>query len=165
MKKEFYDRLAEPFEKDEKKRNRLVKLNQWLTRAVYIIYPVILAASLFTPGKSFWRVLLVPAVTFFAVTVFRRICNAKRPYEVWDVKPLIPRDKKGHSFPSRHTFSIYIIAMAAFYVCLPLGILLAAAGVFLASARIVARVHFVKDVVAGAALGVGLGVLGFFILS
>lgn len=164
MRKEFYDRLAKPFEEDGKKRGRLLKLNQYLTRAVYIVYPVLLVVSAILPQKSFLRVLLAPAAAFVLVTLFRKLCNAQRPYEVWDAPPLIPRDKKGNSFPSRHTFSIYIIAVAAGYVWLPLGIILAVAGVFLASARVIARVHFVRDVIAGALLGVGLGILGFYIL-
>ena len=52
-------------------------------------------------------------------------------------------------------FSIYIIAMAAWYVCPPLGVILCVAGVFLAAARVIGRVHFVKDVVAGALIAVG----------
>lgn len=54
-------------------------------------------------------------------------------------KPLIPKDTKGNSFPSRHVFSIYIIAMAAWYVCPPLGVILCVAGVFLAAARVIGR--------------------------
>lgn len=162
MKKEFYDRLARPFELDEKKRERLIKLNTYLTRAVYVVYPVLLAASVFVPGKSFWRVLFVTAGSFALVTVFRKICSARRPYEVWDAPPLIPKETKGNSFPSRHIFSVFIIAMSAFYVWRPLGIVLAAAGVCLAVVRVIARVHFVRDVAAGAALGVGFGILGFF---
>jgi membrane-associated phospholipid phosphatase len=98
------------------------------------------------------------------VTLFRKACHAKRPYEVWDVKPLIPKDTKEKSFPSRHVFSIYMIAMAAGYVNVWLALILAVAGVFLAAARVIARVHFVKDVVAGAAIAVILGWIGFYLI-
>ena len=114
--------------------------------------------------SRFWRVLLVPAVTFVLVSLFRRKFNAPRPYEKWPVKPLIPKDTKGNSFPSRHVFSIYIIAMAAWYVCPPLGVILCVAGVFLAAARVIGRVHFVKDVVAGALIAVGCGILSFWVI-
>ena len=80
------------------------------------------------------------------------------------MKPLIPKDTKGNSFPSRHVFSIYIIAMAAWYVCPPLGVILCVAGVFLAAARVIGRVHFVKDVVAGALIAVGCGILSFWVI-
>ena len=164
MRKEFYDKLAEPFERDEGRRKRLLKLNTVITNLVYAVYPVLLVVSLFMRDKSFFKVLLVPAVTFFLVTLFRKLCNAKRPYEVWEISPLISKETKGHSFPSRHVFSIYMIAMAAGYLWWPLAIVLFVAGVFLAAARVVGRVHFLKDVIAGATLGVGLGIVGFYVL-
>lgn len=164
MKKQFYDKLAGPFEENEKKREGLIKLNRLITCFVYIVYPVLLAALLCVRREHFLKTLLVPFLSFAAVTVFRKLCNAKRPYEVWNVKPLIPKETMGNSFPSRHVFSIYMIAMAAGYSCPPLAVVLAAAGVFLAAVRVVARVHFVKDVLAGALLAVGCGVLGFYII-
>lgn len=165
MTKAFYDKLAEPFEHDSRKRQRLLSLNKIITRFVYVAYPAMLVVLAVTRDERIVRVFLVPAVAFAAVTVFRKICNAKRPYEVWDSPPLIPKDTKGNSFPSRHVFSIYIIAMAAGYVCVPLAAALAAAGVFLASVRVIARVHFVKDVVAGAVLAIALGWIGFYLIQ
>ena len=123
-----------------------------------------LLRRIYARDSRFWRVLLVPAVTFVLVSLFRRKFNAPRPYEKWPVKPLIPKDTKGNSFPSRHVFSIYIIAMAAWYVCPPLGVILCVAGVFLAAARVIGRVHFVKDVVAGALIAVGCGILSFWVI-
>lgn len=164
MQKMFYDKLASPFEEDEKKRRRLLKVNDVITKACYIVYPVLLVFLVLTRDVRVVRVLLVPLVTFAAVTLFRKVCNSKRPYEVWGISPLIPKDTKGKSFPSRHVFSIYIIAMAAGYVCRPAAVVLMLAGIFLAAARVIGRVHFVKDVVAGAALGIVLGWLGFFVI-
>ena len=103
-------------------------------------------------------------MTFVLVSLFRKKFNAPRPYEKWQVKPLIPKDTKGNSFPSRHVFSIYIIAMAAWYVWMPLGVILCVAGGFLAAVRVIGRVHFVKDVVAGALIAVGFGVLCFWVI-
>ena len=98
------------------------------------------------------------------VSLFRKKFNAPRPYEKWQVKPLIPKDTKGNSFPSRHVFSIYIIAMAAWYVWMPLGVILCVAGGFLAAARVSGRVHFVKDVLAGYSAGVLMGIIGLFLI-
>lgn len=164
MTREFYDKLAQPFERDSRKKEKLLQLNKMITRFVYIVYPVLLAVLIVLRDGRFFKVLLVPAVTFVIVTVFRKICNAKRPYEVWDAPPLIPKETKGNSFPSRHVFSIYMIAMAAGYICLPLGVILAVAGIFLAAARVIARVHFVKDVVAGAVIALLLGWIGFYLI-
>ena len=142
MKQEFYDRLAAPFETSERKKNCLLRVNHILTDVVYLVYPALLFYLMVYRDSRFWRVLLVPAVTFVLVSLFRRKFNAPRPYEKWPVKPLIPKDTKGNSFPSRQVFSIYIIAMAAWYVCPPLGVILCVAGVFLAAARVIGRVHF-----------------------
>ena len=135
MKQEFYDRLAAPFETSERKKNCLLRVNHILTDVVYLVYPALL----------------------FYLMVYR-------DSRFWPVKPLIPKDTKGNSFPSRHVFSIYIIAMAAWYVCPPLGVILCVAGVFLAAARVIGRVHFVKDVVAGALIAVGCGILSFWVI-
>ena len=49
-------------------------------------------------------------------------------------------------------------------MCPPLGVILCVAGVFLAAARVIGRVHFVKDVVAGALIAVGCGILSFWVI-
>lgn len=164
MTKAFYDKIAGPFERDACKRKKLLRINSAITGAVYLVYPAVLFALFLLRDGRFFKVLFVPGISFLAVTLFRKICNAKRPYEVWDTPPLIPKETKGNSFPSRHVFSITIIAEAAGYICPPLGICLAAAGVFLAAVRVIARVHFVKDVLAGAALAVILGSVGFYLI-
>ena len=139
-------------------------MTDWQHHLKHLIYPALLLYLVVCRDSRFWRVLLVPAVTFVLVSLFRKKFNAPRPYEKWQVKPLIPKDTKGNSFPSRHVFSIYIIAMAAWYVWMPLGVILCVAGGFLAAARVSGRVHFVKDVVAGALIAVGFGVLCFWVI-
>ena len=57
-----------------------------------------------------------------------------------------------------------MIAMAALWVSVPAGIVILAAGVFLAAVRVIGGVHFVSDVIAGAVLGIGLGWIGFFLI-
>ncbi|MCD8216870.1 MAG: phosphatase PAP2 family protein [Clostridiales bacterium] len=164
MQKPFYDRLAYPFEVNERKKRRLIRANDIISKAFYIAYPVLLAVLALMRDARVIRVLLVPLFSFLAVTVFRKALNAPRPYEVWDSPPLIPKDTKGNSFPSRHVFCVFIIAMAAAYVCKPAAIVMMAAGVFLAVVRVIARVHFIKDVVAGALIAIILGRVGFWII-
>ena len=84
MRKEFYDRLAKPFEEDEKKKKRLLLVNRGITGALYLTYPALLAALLFLRDPRLMRAILVPLISFLAVTLFRRICNRKRPYEMWE---------------------------------------------------------------------------------
>ena len=55
------------------------------------------------------RALLVPGISFGAVSLFRWAFRAPRPYEVFETTPVIKKNTKGKSFPSRHVFSIFVI--------------------------------------------------------
>ncbi|MCD8232682.1 MAG: phosphatase PAP2 family protein [Clostridiales bacterium] len=164
MQKSFYDNLARPYETDTHKKRRLIRTNDIVSRAFYIAYPVLLVILALQRDERLLRVILVPLLSFLAVTVFRRLVNAPRPYEMWNSPPLIPKDTKGNSFPSRHVFCVFIIAMAAGYICMPAAIIMMAIGVFLAIIRVIARVHFVKDVIAGAVIALVLGWIGFWVV-
>lgn len=139
-------------------------LNIWLTRAVYCAYPLLLAVLAYRGDPRFWRVLLVPAAAFGAVTVMRRIWNRPRPYETMDIEPLIAREKKGQSFPSRHVASVTIIAFAFWYVFPPLGIVLSAVALLISVIRPLAGIHFPRDVAAGIVFSLALGVVGFLLI-
>ena len=101
--------------------------------------------------------IIVPALFFVLLSKFREKINAKRPYELYGFKPLIKKDTKGLSFPSRHVFSIFLIATLWFYFWKPIGIFLLIAGIFLAIVRVIGGVHFISDVCAGAFLGIIAG--------
>ena len=77
---------------------------------------------------------------------------------------LLVKETKGKSFPSRHVFSIAMIAMTFLRVSLPLAVLFFVLTALLAALRVLGGVHYVRDVAAGAAMGVLCGLLGFFIL-
>ena len=87
--------------------------------------------------------IIVPAVFFVLLSKFREKINAKRPYELYGFKPLINKNTKGLSFPSRHVFSIFVIWRTVILVM----------GLFLAVIRVITGVHFPKDVAAGAVIG------------
>lgn len=147
--------------------------NKVITDAVYVAYPCLLvwlayAAATGAAGAAgmLLRAALVPGISFVLVTVLRKVINAPRPYEVFDAAPVISKDTRGNSFPSRHAFSIFVIAMT-FCACCPLawvGPVMLAAGVLLAVIRVVSGVHFPRDVVVGALLGVLAGFVGLWIL-
>jgi membrane-associated phospholipid phosphatase len=108
------------------------------------------------------KAVLVPAVSFVLLSLYRRWNNAKRPYEVLDIQPLIQKDTKGKSFPSRHVFSVFVIAMTFLWLKPWLGVVFLAAGVLLAACRVIGGVHWVKDVVVGALAGIVAGLVGFW---
>ena len=45
------------------------------------------------------------------VSVSRKIINEPRPYEKYGVPPVLDKDTSGKSFPSRHVFSVFVIAV------------------------------------------------------
>ena len=114
---------------------------------------------------AFLELCIILGVPFLAVTVIRKAINAPRPYEVYDFYESPPKDKKGVSFPSRHTFLVFAIAT----VCMPASavpaIILLVLGVLLAVSRVLIGIHFIRDVVTGAMLGILSSVLGLLILN
>lgn len=110
------------------------------------------------------RIILVPLTGFVAVSLIRKLFNTKRPYVRYNIEPLINKEKKGESFPSRHTFSIGIIAMVCMYTNVWLGIVMLLLSVILAFSRVLAGVHYIKDVVAALVLAVIWGVAGLVLI-
>lgn len=131
-----------------------------LTYSTAVIYLAVLAKLFlqkeYQKGIIFF---LVPFLSFLAVSVFRAKLHRKRPYELYDIKPLIPKDTKEKSFPSRHIFSIYVIGVTLCFYLFFLGIFVCIMGIFLAVIRVVTGVHFPKDVIWGALLGALCGIL------
>lgn len=159
-----YNKLYRPFRKHKHLRQALVYTDLILTGLVYLSYPTLLCVLFFTKNIRLWRCFFVPFVSFLAVSGLRKLIDAERPYEKWQFRPLLHKEKRGESFPSRHVFSVFVIAFAFYYTALPVGIVLTVFGVILAAVRVVGGVHFLRDVLAGAFIGIFAGVLGFFVL-
>ena len=90
--------------------------------------------------------------------------DAPRPYELYDFYENKPKEREGRSFPSRHAYSAFVIATIAFAYSIPLGIGLVLLGIALAVSRVLLGIHFIRDVVCGAIVGVISGLIGIFFL-
>ena len=75
------------------------------------------------------------------------------------------KDTKGHSFPSRHVFSVFVIAFTVGVHIHWAGIALGAVGLLISLIRVLAGIHFPRDVLAGMLSGIACGLIGFLILS
>lgn len=106
------------------------------------------------------RCTFIPAVLLVIVTIFRKLYNAQRPYEVYNITPVVPKDKKGQSMPSRHTACAFAISMAVLHINLIAGIVMLFLAVLVAVSRVICGVHFIKDVVAGAIVAVIVDIAG-----
>ncbi|MCD8144175.1 MAG: phosphatase PAP2 family protein [Oscillospiraceae bacterium] len=158
---EQYERISAPFRGAVQTRV-LTRLNQVLTYVCYLLYPVLLAVLAVRWDGWFWRALLVPAISFLLLSLVRKWLNWPRPYQVLDIQPLIHKDTQGKSMPSRHVFSVFVIAMTYLWVMPWAGVVLLALGALMAVIRVIGGVHFPRDVLVGAAVGVLSGLIGYW---
>lgn len=171
MKKETYIKMTQPFRDAPDMAKGIHIANKVCTGVMYAAYPILLVYMYFNAYKissffQFEKVLFVPAVSFVLLSIFRKIINRPRPYEAFDIPPVIKKDTKGHSFPSRHVFSATMIALtfllhSPFFV---LGLLFLFLSLLLAVVRVVSGVHYISDVVAGIVVAVVAAVIGYLVL-
>lgn len=159
MNTEQYEKITQPLKNHPKCITLLKVMNRLLTISGFVMYPCLIIWLFLRSDKRIFSFILIPAVSFLALSVFRQKINSKRPYEVFAIQPIIPKEKKGESFPSRHVFSIFLIASIWFHVFSPIGTVLFLCGILLAVIRVIGGVHFPKDVICGAILGI---LCGFF---
>ncbi len=164
MKKEFYNNLSVFMNNHSTFSRAAVVLTKSITYAIYLFYPLFLGLLYLQKSDFLLRAIITSGVSFIVLSVIRRIINAPRPYEKLDIPPLYSKDKKGCSFPSRHTFSAFIIAFTVIFVNLPLGIILLVMSLILATLRVLCGVHFIKDVLAGIIFAVISAVIGYIII-
>ncbi len=116
MTKEQYEKWSSPFRKFKHGAAALRYTDKAITGAVFLAYPVLLAGfAFFQRFEQLFYCCLIPAVSFTLLSVFRKAYSAPRPYEVFSIQPLLKKETVGKSFPSRHVFSAFVIAMTFFY--------------------------------------------------
>ena len=164
MKREAYIDLMSRIRSNQKLTDFIIWSNRLTTYVVYVIFIVFMAFLFITKNAAFTRILLTTAISFVIVSVFRKIYNRKRPYEIFDAESVIKKDKEGNSFPSRHVFSAFVIAMACLYINIPLGVIMILISTCIAVLRVVGGVHFISDVVVGALVGIVSGIIGLYIM-
>lgn len=150
----FYKNITEWFRKSAGRIRALQVSNAIFTYFFYISYPLLLLYLLIFRDSFLLKAFLVPAVSFVIVTVIRKMINRKRPYEAYDIDPLIHKNTKGKSMPSRHVFSACIIAMVFLHMNIYAGIIMLVLAAFGAVIRVIGGVHYPGDVLAGAFLGI-----------
>ena len=160
---EWYDHIAGKIENRPIFLRLLRAFNRLMTVVMPIVYLTLLAATYFQEGfgKQVLMYVFVPASGFVILSLLRKKINAPRPYEEWDIKPLLDRDSPGQSMPSRHVFSATIISMACLHASLTMGMICLTLSALLGLVRVLGGVHYPKDVVVGYICALVWGVLFF----
>ena len=160
---EWYDHIAVNIENKPFLLRLLRTFNRFMTVVMPIVYLTLLVTTYLQQGfgKQVLMYVFVPASGFVILSLFRKKINAPRPYEEWDIKPLLDRDSPGQSMPSRHVFSATIISMACFHASLSVGVVLLVLSALLGLVRVLGGVHYPKDVVVGYICGLVWGVIFF----
>lgn len=158
---EWYDHIAANIENKPIFLRLLRAFNRFMTVVMPIVYLTLLATTYLQQGlgKQVLIYVFIPASGFVILSFLRKKINAPRPYEEWDIKPLLDRDSPGQSMPSRHVFSATIISMACFHTSLSVGVILLVLSALLGLVRVLGGVHYPKDVVVGYACGLAWGVI------
>lgn len=105
-------------------------------------------------------VVVIAAFGFGFVTVMRKLIPAKRPYEVLDFTETPPREKKGESFPSRHAYSALVIAILSVALTPWCVIALIPLALGVCIPRAIVGIHYPKDIIVGALIGILFGGFG-----
>ncbi len=160
---EWYGHVASNIKNKPFLLSLLRTFNRFMTVVMPMIYLTLLATTYFQEGfgKQILIYMFIPATGFVILSFLRKKINAPRPYEEWDIKPLLDRDSPGQSMPSRHVFSATIISMACLHASLSVGVILSVLSALLGLVRVLGGVHFPKDVVVGYICGLVWGVIFF----
>ena len=160
---EWYDHIAGKIKNNPLFLRLLRAFNRFMTVVMPIVYLTLLVITYLQQGlgKQVLMYVFVPASGFVILSFLRKKINAPRPYEVWEIVPLLDRDSPGQSMPSRHVFSATTISMACLHASLTMGMICLTLSAFLGLVRVLGGVHFPKDVVVGYICALVWGVLFF----
>ena len=180
MTPERYQKLLHWMEAHPAVRTAVIALNRWLPAVPFVCYPLLLVllnvqwfrllqVGLNQAALDFMqliaRAILVPGFVFLGGTVLRAKLNFPRPYEQPGFTPLVEKETHGHSFPSRHALSAAVLAMVWLYFYPAAGVAMVVVAAAICVLRVLAGVHFPRDVLAGAVLGFALGYVGMWIFG
>ena len=148
---EWYDHIAGKIGNRPIFLSLLRTFNRFMTVVMPMIYLTLLATTYLQQefGKQILMYVFIPASGFVILSLLRKKINAPRPYEVWEIVPLLDRDSPGQSMPSRHVFSATIISIACLHASLSVGLILLVLSALLGLVRVLGGVHYPKDVLVG----------------
>ena len=178
MTPEQYRKIRDGLDARPTLRQLVLFCNHWLPAVPFVCYPVLLvilnvqwfallrvgSAAALDFMQQIARAILVPGITFWFGTALRARLDRPRPYEQPGFVPLVAKETKGHSFPSRHALSAAVLAAVWLYFYPAAGCVMVGIALLICCLRVLTGVHHVRDVVCGFALGSALGCAGMWLL-
>lgn len=157
----YYENLTTFIRKSPGVLSFLVIYNGSVTKLMYLLYPLLLVYIAWNSLELLLTYVVIPGLSFLLVSLVRKLLNQARPYESWNISPLLEKDTSGQSMPSRHVFSATIISMCFLSINTCLGVVLLTLSTTLAVCRVLGGVHYTKDVLIGMLIGILVGSLLF----
>ena len=161
----LYEKITRLFSQNKYFKLTLAIIYKFLPLVLFVGYPILILYVFFTQRSEIFKVVLVPLFVLIFVSVFRKLLNFKRPYEVYGIPSVFNKQTKGESFPSRHTASAFIIAMTFLYIDFDLGVTALSMAILIGLSRVLAGAHFIRDVLAGMAISILAGSIFLFIIN
>lgn len=169
MKKETYNKMTGIFKNNRTLAKCLIISNKLCTSIIFSLYTALLIYLFLQKRPELASSIITPLDGFIILSVFRYLINRPRPYEKFGIAPVIPKDKKGQSFPSRHVYSAFIISFtfmnvsAVNHIFLYVGIVLALIAMLVAVIRVISGVHFISDVFAAFAFAAFIQLISYYL--
>ena len=157
--KNKYEKLLYSVYRDETLAE-ILRISSYAIVALTIYAFFVRLVSLAQAPVEILKILIVTGVPFVIVSIMRKLIAAPRPYELFEFYEKKPKGKAGQSFPSRHVFSVFVIATVLFAWEPVIAAGLVVLGVVLAFLRVALGIHFVRDAVAGGLIGIVSGIIG-----
>ena len=164
MNRNNYEKITNFFKNNKAANTALKIVYKYLPLIIFILYPIGIVWVFFKQSEIFFQFVLVPLGVFLMVTALRKLINEQRPYEKYEIQPVFAKDTKGKSMPSRHTASAFVISMAMLKINPYLGIGFLAVSFVIMISRVLAGVHYIKDVVVGMSISVIIGYTFLFLI-
>ena len=162
--RKLYEKTMKFFSGNKYYKLTLAFIYKFLPLVLFVAYPILIIYVFFTQRSEIFKVVLVPLSVLVFVSVFRKLLNKKRPYEVYGIPSVFNKQTKGESMPSRHTASAFIIAMTFLYIDFDLGVIALSMATLIAISRVLAGAHFIRDVLVGMAISILVGTIFLFLL-
>ena len=135
----------------------LIYADKALTATGIVAFVVLEVLAFLQDPHLCLRITLVCTISFVLVTILRKFFNFPRP----DYEGAIYDKKKDEAFPSRHTFSLAIIALSWLNINVVVGSVLFGLSIVLGGVRIAIGAHSPKDVYCAIIIAVIVAYAGY----